>query len=105
MKKTLREMSKSIGKMMKTDKAKAEEMKGEVTATKAKMEENEKLSEQLSGERDGLMAMIGNIVHMDIKVARDEDLSNIVGAWGTGPQEFDPTGKVSGAVTQTDSSS
>ena len=41
MKKTLREMSKSIGKMMKTDKAKAEEMKKEVTAMKAKMEENE----------------------------------------------------------------
>jgi seryl-tRNA synthetase len=96
LKKQQREMSKEIGKMMKTDKEKANGMKAEVGVLKTKMEENEKLSQQLGGERDALMATIGNIVHMDIKVARDEDVSTVVGAYGTGPQEFDPTGKLGG---------
>lgn len=89
-------MSKEIGKMMKTDKDKAQAMKAEVGEVKKQLEENEKRSEQLGAERDALMATIGNIVHMDIKVSNDEDVSTVVGAYGTGPQEYDPTGKLGG---------
>jgi seryl-tRNA synthetase len=96
LKKKQRELSKEIGKMMKTDKNKAEAMKAEVGEVKKQLEETEKRSEHLGAERDALMATIGNIVHMDIKVANDEDVSTVVGAYGTGPLEYDPTGKLGG---------
>ena len=65
------------------DTAKAEELKAQVGATKQKLAESEQSSVQLEGERDAKLCMIGNIVHMDILVSRDEEKSAVVGSYGT----------------------
>lgn len=88
-KKKMRETSKEIGmKMKKGEKAEAEAMKQGVNDLKVELANTEKLSVKLESQRDSAMCQIGNIVHNDIKVANNEDLSDVVGHFKAG---FDGT--------------
>ena len=79
LKKEMRAKSQEIGKLMRAgDKSAAEGLKGDVVKIKSQLADSEKLSVELSAKRDMKISQIGNIVHSDIKVARNEDVSDVV---------------------------
>jgi len=81
-------ISKTVAQKMKDSKGadKCEEEKAQANAVKEKIELAEKQLEEVEAERTKKLNTIGNLVHTDVPISKDEANNLVVNKWGEIPE-------------------
>ena len=87
LRKNLGVISKTVAAKMKESKGadKCEEEKAQANAVKEKIELTEKQLDEVEAERTKKLGTIGNIVHSDVPISKDEANNEVVSQWGEIP--------------------
>ncbi len=75
-------ISKEIGKYVKTDPEKAEQLKKEAKEISDRIEELEKKEKELKEKIEKLLMLLPNIIHPDIPIGPDDTYNKPVRFWG-----------------------
>jgi seryl-tRNA synthetase len=88
LRKDLGVISKTVAQKMKDSKGadKCEEEKAQANAVKEKIELAEKQLEEVEAERTKKLNTIGNLVHTDVPISKDEANNLVVNKWGEIPE-------------------
>lgn len=81
-------ISKTVANKMKESKGadKCEEEKAQANAVKERIEETEKMLIEVESERTKKLNTIGNLVHDDVPISKDEANNAVVATWGEIPE-------------------